>query len=142
MDGMHIEANVAKNVLQTLCGFDKKDNESVRESCESPMVLPMAHMIPGCSTPPNSPWIFTREEKQTFKKRLPNIKFPIGYGVGFSKSFSGTSPKGLKSHDYHCLLQHGFPIAICGLLTPKVWEAVDLLSSMFKYFSGHMSCYL
>lgn len=65
---MHIEANVAKSILQTICGFDKKKNIKVRVSCEAHEVHPSAWMIPGCIEPQHAPWVLPSHERQLFMK--------------------------------------------------------------------------
>ena len=43
---------------------------------------------------------------------------------------------GLKSHDCHVMLQHLLPLALCGLLTPSVWEAIIELSMFIAILDG------
>ncbi len=64
--------------------------------------------------------------------RLKAMIFPSRYGSGFAYSFDAEWPRGLKSHDYHCLIRHGFPIAIRGLLTPMVCKAIYAICDVFK----------
>jgi len=51
-----------------------------------------------------------------------------GYGDNFQKAFGRDDdhkwPRYLKTHDYHCLLQHMLPVAIIGLANAKVQNAL------------------
>ena len=135
MDPMHIEANVAKNLLHTILGKEGKDGHAVRSNCKAYKVQPDSWCGPNGVLPP-APWILTTAERRIFMERLSTMRYPTGYGAGFKYSFSNCDmPRGLKSHDYHCLLQHGFPGAIRGLLTPLVCKAIYALCAIFRSIS-------
>lgn len=131
MDSMHIEANVAKNLLHTIMGMATKDGRAVRRNCEAFGVHQETWCIPGDEELPPAPWILTSDERATFMSRLATMVFPTRYGAGFEYSFGADWPRGLKSHDYHCLIRHGFPTAIRGLLTPLVRSAIYALCNVF-----------
>ncbi|KAL0553634.1 hypothetical protein IC582_007534 [Cucumis melo] len=59
-------------------------------------------------------------EKQLFCKRLYELKVPDGYSSNISNcvSVEETKVMGLKSHDYHVLMQQLLPVVIRGML-PK-----------------------
>lgn len=132
MDPMHIEANVSKNLLQTIMGMEGKDSRAVRLNCEAYNVQPAAWCIPGVPELPAAPWILSVPERRIFMRRLKAMTFPSRYGSGFAYSFNADWPRGLKSHDYHCLIRHGFPVAIRGLLTPLIRKAIYALCNVFK----------
>jgi hypothetical protein len=46
------------------------------------------------------------------------VKTPTGYGSALAKHFKKSRFVGLKSHDYHCLVQQLIPVAIRSLLQP------------------------
>jgi hypothetical protein len=132
LDLMHIEANVAKTILQTIWGHDGKDGFEVRSVCEAYNVHRSAWIIPGTDILQKAQWILSAEEKRKFCERIREVSFPTAYGSGFVRSFENEDPRGLKSHDYRCLLHHGFPIAIRGLLTPTVRNAIYAISKIFR----------
>lgn len=132
MDPMHIEANVAKNLLQTIMGMEGKDSRAIRLCCQAYGVQEAAWCIPGSSDLPQAPWILDDAERAIFMERMRRLKFPSRYGAGFTYSFDAEWPRGLKSHDYHCMMRHGFAVAIRGLLTPLVRKAIYALCDVFK----------
>lgn len=62
----------------------------------------------------------SKSEKKVFCKRLSDFKGPDGYCSNISRGVSVEECKvsGLKSHDYHVLMQQLLPVAVRGLL-PK-----------------------
>lgn len=136
LDPMHIGANVAKNLLQTILGKEGKDGIAVQTICEAYKVQPASWCIADVA-PPHAPWVMSTTERKIFMERLSSMRFPTGYGAGFKYSFSNCDmPRGLKSHDYHCLLHHGFPGAIRGLLTPAVCKAIYKLCEVFRLLNS------
>lgn len=132
MDPMHIESNVAKNLLQTILGMEGKDTRAIRANCQAFGVHREAWIDPTKADLPDAPWVLGPNGRRIFMERLCRLRFPRFYGAGFAYSFSTDWPRGLKSHDYHCLMRHGFPVAIRGLLTPEVRNAIYGLCSVFR----------
>ena len=73
-----------------------------------------------------------------FCKFLKEVKFPNGYSSNIARCVNLKSRKisGLKSHDFHILLEILLPLAIDGLLLEEVFALVSTplieLSSFFK----------
>ena len=53
-----------------------------------------------------------------FVDEVSAVRTPTGYGSALAKHYKKTRFVGLKSHDYHCLLQQLIPVAIRTLLQP------------------------
>ncbi|CAM6086236.1 unnamed protein product [Calypogeia fissa] len=138
MDPMHIEANVAKNLLQTIMGIHGKDSRAVQQNFEAFQMHEDAWSAPDDPDLPPAPWILSVEERVIFMDKLSKMIFPTMYGAGFMYSFGAEWPRGLKSHDYHCLIQHGFSTAIRGLLTPLVRQAIYAICDVFKRMGAKM----
>ncbi|KAL3695833.1 hypothetical protein R1sor_009909 [Riccia sorocarpa] len=114
-DPMHQEANVVKNLLQHL--FDQVDKPKHRKACEEFGV----HGSAWIQVRPNeteviwhATWVPTRDERSVFRQRVQDIRTPTGYGSNFRAAFahnhSSIWGKGLKTHDYHRLIQDIIPI--------------------------------
>lgn len=56
------------------------------------------------------------------------MKYYVGYGANLRQAFGKEDnqkwPRYLKTHDYHCLLQHVLPVAIIGLGSEEVEHAL------------------
>ncbi|CAA7025078.1 unnamed protein product [Microthlaspi erraticum] len=123
LDVMHVEKNVASSLIATLlhCG-NSKDGLKARKDLEALGIRKNLHpKAQGKRTLlPAAPWSLLKTEKKLFCKRLFDFKGPDGYCSNISSCVSLEESKvmGLKSHDYHVLMQQLLPVAIRGLL-PK-----------------------
>lgn len=121
LDVMHVEKNVASSIVSTLlhCG-KSKDGLNARKDLEVLGIRKELHpQIKGKRTYlPAAPWSLSKTEKQVFCKRLADFKGPDGYCSNISRGVSMEDCKisGLKSHDYHVLMQQLLPVALRGLL--------------------------
>ena len=116
---MHIERNVGNSIVSTLlhCG-KSKDGLNTRKDLEHLGIRKDLHpSIKGKRTYlPAAPWSLSKSEKKVFCKRLFDFKGPDGYCSNISRGVSLEDCKvsGLKSHDYHVLMQQLLPVAIRG----------------------------
>lgn len=120
LDVMHIEKNIAKNVLKFLFG-DKDTPQSRRD---------LQHMGVRCElwlrprgngqtfVKPHALYVLTDEERKMFFEEVSALRTPTGYGSVFSKHLCKSKYSGLKSHDYHCLIQQIIPVVSITLLQP------------------------
>uniref|UniRef100_A0A803N9M9 Uncharacterized protein n=1 Tax=Chenopodium quinoa TaxID=63459 RepID=A0A803N9M9_CHEQI len=71
-----------------------------------------------------------RWKKRTLCNFLKELKVPDGFSSNISYCVNSKEAKisGLKSHDYHVILEHLLPVAMRGLLTPLVREALIEMS--------------
>ncbi|XP_010445644.1 PREDICTED: uncharacterized protein LOC104728351 [Camelina sativa] len=122
LDVMHVERNVAASIVSTLlhCGKSKdginarKDLEvlGIRKDLHPKSQGKRTYLAP-------TPWSLSKAEKKIFCQRLFDFKGPDGYCSNISRGVTLDDCKitGLKSHDYHVLMQQVLPVAIRGLLT-------------------------
>nr|GEW34163.1 hypothetical protein [Tanacetum cinerariifolium] len=78
------------------------------------------------TTLPLAGYTLTNAEKDIFCETLCNIKVPQGYCSNFSSLVILKDRKliGLKSHNYHMLMQEFLPIIICSIMHPPTRYAV------------------
>ncbi|XP_056845316.1 uncharacterized protein LOC108807544 [Raphanus sativus] len=137
VDVMHVERNVAASLIATLlhCG-NSKDGLKARKDLESLGIRKDLHpKAQGKRTLlPAAPWSLSKSEKHTFCKRLFDFKGPDGYCANISSCISLEECKvmGLKSHDYHVLMQQLLPVAIRGLLRKGPRVAIFRLCAFFN----------
>lgn len=81
-----------------------------------------------------APYTLLKIEKKTFCWRLANVKLPDGYGSNIGKCISLEDNKmfGLKSHDYHILMQQLLSVVLRGLLPKGPRTAIFQLCSSFN----------
>ncbi|XP_020871750.1 uncharacterized protein LOC110225867 [Arabidopsis lyrata subsp. lyrata] len=123
LDVMHVERNVAASILSTVLHCKKsKDGLNARKDLEYLGIRKDLHpRIQGKRTYlPAAPWSLSKKEKKFLCSRLVDFKGPDGYCSNIARGVSVDECKvtGLKSHDYHVLMQQLLPVALKGLL-PK-----------------------
>nr|AAC97237.1 putative TNP2-like transposon protein [Arabidopsis thaliana] len=138
LDVMHVERNVGASIVSTLlhCG-KSKDGLNARKDLQDLGVRKDLHPnAQGKRTYlPAAPWSLSKSEKKTFCKRLFEFKGPDGYCSNISRGVSLEDCKimGLKSHDYHVLMQQLLPVALMGLLPKGPRTAIIRLCSFFNH---------
>ncbi|XP_010495350.1 PREDICTED: uncharacterized protein LOC104772433 [Camelina sativa] len=137
LDVMHVERNVAVSIVSTLlhCG-KSKDGLNARKDLEVLGIRKELHpKTQGKRTYlPAAVWSLSKGEKKIFCRRLFDFKGPDGYCSNISRGVSLQDCKvtGLKSHDYHVIMQQLLPIALRGLLPKGPRVAIVRLCAFFN----------
>ncbi|CAE6074609.1 unnamed protein product [Arabidopsis arenosa] len=138
LDVMHVERNVAASIVSTLlhCG-KSKDGLNARKDLEELGIRKDLHPKIKVKRTylPAALWSLSKTEKKIFCKRLFDFKGPDGYCSDISRGVSLDDCKvtGLKSHDYHVLMQQLLPIALRGLLPKGPRVAIVRLCTFFNH---------
>ena len=134
LDVMHIEKNIAESVLKYL--FGEKDTAESRRDLQETGTRRELWLRPRANRmgyfKPEAPYVFTDTEKKLFVDAVSAIRTPSGYGSALGKHLKKSRFIGLKSHDYHCLLQQIIPVAIRSLLQPLQRTALIRLGKSFS----------
>ena len=79
-----------------------------------------------------APWRWTNDEFNNLVDTITKIRTPTGYGSSFKRKFT-TERKvvGIKTHDWHNLLQDFLPVAVWGTLTADVQKTIYRLWQFF-----------
>ncbi len=112
LDPMHIEVNVAKNLMKHMYGTN--DSREIREDAENVGVM-SGSWITEEGQIPEAPWVLPQHVLKRMNGMICKMKFPSHYGAGFWRCTTGLDsglPIGLKSHDYHKLIQHILPAVL------------------------------
>ena len=134
LDVMHIEKNIAESVLKFL--FGEKDTAETRRDLEEMgqrrelWLRPRANMQRFLK--PHAPYVLTDMERREFVEQVSAIRTPTGYGSSLGKHLKKARFCGLKSHDYHCLLQQIIHVAIRNLLQPLQRTTLIRLGKSFS----------
>jgi hypothetical protein len=80
---------------------------------------------------PHTPYVFTATEKAEFFDLLRSFKVPTGYMADLASNIRSGKFQGLKSHDFHIILQHILPACVRHLLHPGPQEAIIRLGQVF-----------
>ncbi|KAL6286118.1 hypothetical protein ACE6H2_010508 [Prunus campanulata] len=113
---MHVEKNICESIIGTLLLMKGKSKDDIKSRKEL------------------HPKKIAKKEKETFCWRLANLKLPDGYGSNIGNCISSEDSKifGLKSHDYHMLMQQLLSVALRGLLPKGPRTAIFWLCAFFN----------
>nr|GEV00025.1 putative reverse transcriptase domain-containing protein [Tanacetum cinerariifolium] len=135
---MHVEKIVGESLVRTLLNVPgkTKDGMNARLDLAELGIKPelFARQEEDKTTLPLAGYTLTNAEKYIFRETLCYIKVPQGYCSNFSSLVSLKDRKliGLKSHDYHMLMQEFFPIAIRSIMHPSTQYAIIRFCFFFK----------
>jgi hypothetical protein len=135
LDVMHYEMNLAKNFLKTICG--KKDTVKVRRDLQRRglrrhLWLTNNPRRPGKMFKPAAPYVLSDDEFVKFAKCIESLKIPSGYASALGKHIRKKKFGGLKSHDYHVLMQQILPLVLQGLLRRGPRLAIMRMCKVFR----------
>ncbi|XP_026459632.1 uncharacterized protein LOC113360327 [Papaver somniferum] len=144
VDVMHVKKNFAENLFGTFMSHkDKnKDGPLARKDLKLLNLKPSLWLKEdnGKVEMPRAPYCMSKAEREVICKTLSTIKVPIGYSGNWKKKvcLKEFQLKGLKSHDYHILMQGLMPIFImhCFKDHKPLREAVRHISLFFKVLTS------
>jgi hypothetical protein len=114
VDFMHTEKNIAYAIIETL--FGASDTVS---SCEDLKQLKIRRNLwvekydDEKYRKPSAPYVWTKEQRAQFLKLMSQTHFPTGYVSSNIRSQTNmNSLRGLKTHDYHVIIENILPIVV------------------------------
>lgn len=134
LDPMHIEKNVSASLLKILSNAKgtKADSQDLRDEMKELGIMPHLWREDG-SLDRVPEWIFTKSEFKNVVEVLQNIRTPSGFGSSFRYNFNDKKIVGMKTHDYHNLLQYLLVVAVRGTLTKSICDMIFRLGRLFRW---------
>jgi hypothetical protein len=132
--------HVKKNVCEATCGTllqqksKGKDHKNAREDLKEHDIRPelYAKEIETGTNLPVAATTLSKAERKEFCQFLHDLKVPSGYSSNFKRLVSVKMNFNLKSHDCHVLMITLLPIALRGIKTELVRDAVTSLCLFFN----------
>ena len=138
IDFMHVEKNVCDSVIDTLLNFQGKRKDGLN-TCQDLVEMGIRDQLhprfdgnkiylpPACHN-------LSRKEKISFCQCLRCVKVPQGYSSNIKRLVQLKDLKlvGLKSHDFHVLMQQLLVVAIRDILPKKIRHAITRLCFFFN----------
>ena len=138
LDVIHIEKNICESIIGTLLNIPSKTNDGLNSRlnliemglrCElgPRFEANRTYLPPTCYT-------LSKVEKKVFCQTLSQLKVPEGYCSNMRNLVSMEDLKlyGLKSHDYHELMQQLLPVSLQSVLSKHIRHAICRLSFFFN----------
>ena len=126
LDPMHIFKNVGQTIWDHFIGI--KDKGGWREDLKECHKEHLLHRGPI--------WSFTKQEDEQVKSVIKSFRTPTGHMHCLKGAFTHDNRlSGLKTHDWHKMLQYILPIAIKGCLTPEIRQVIYKLSRLVRWIS-------
>ena len=131
---MHCEKNICENLLRTL--FGEIDGVKSREDMRARGIQNHLHLQRNGDGntyfKPDAPYVLTKEHRLEFLSVLSDLKFPSNYVGPLRQRIQDGKLRGLKTHDFHVLLQQVIPVCLRNLGDEKVVGAVMRVSRLFR----------
>lgn len=135
LDLMHCEKNVCENILKIL--FGEKDTPSTRVDMQLRNIRP--HQWLQSASPnndkffiPDVSYVLSSEDWALFLLTLKSLKTPTSYVSSLHRRISKGKLSGLKSHDYHILMQQILPLCLRNIGNDKLVGAIVRVSRLFQ----------
>ena len=104
---MHCEKNICDILLRTLLG--EIDGPKSREDMRARGIRPHLHLVPNADGQthfmPDAPYVLSQEDKEAFFNSIKELKNPTNYVGSLSSTIQDGKLRGMKTHDFHVLLQ-------------------------------------
>lgn len=143
IDFMHVEKNVCESIVGTLLNSEFKSKDHLAARMDLKEMGFREELQPrengkGGYTLKAACHTLSQDEKKMFCETLSQIKVPQGYCSNFSTLVNRKDKKliGLKSHDYHILMQHFLPIAIKSIMPQPTRYAIIRFCFFFRAISS------
>jgi hypothetical protein len=83
---------------------------------------------------PYAPFCLKVKDRKEVMRWMKRLKFSDGYAAGLKRCMHVKAGKihGLKSHDYHIIMERLLPIMLCGYLDDDIWKALAELSYFYR----------
>ncbi|XP_073361549.1 uncharacterized protein [Aegilops tauschii subsp. strangulata] len=142
IDVMHNEKNVAEAIWNTVLDNDKtKDNTKARLDQALLCKRKNLNLVPKPNDKwekPRAPYCLTRAQVREIMRWFLDLKFPDGYAANLRRGASLDQLKinGLKSHDFHIIMERLLPAMLRGFIDEDVWNVLAEVSFFYRSLCG------
>nr|CAD39700.3 OSJNBb0115I21.8 [Oryza sativa Japonica Group] len=140
IDLMHVEKTVCESLVGLMLNIPGKTKDGLNARLDlqdmniRSELQPIRNAETGRVYLPPACHTLSKDEKIAMLSCLKDIKVPSGYSARISKYVKLDDLKlvGMKSHDCHVLITQILPVAIRGILPPKVRHTIKRLCAFFN----------
>jgi hypothetical protein len=132
---MHQERNVVESIVMACMIFPEKskDNKQVRKDLAVICHRPSLHLS-ARGTKPQALFHMKAKERKEVMMWMKNLKFPDRFATGFRRAVNLKTEKltGVKSHNYHIIMECLLPNRLHGYVHKDVWKTLTELSYFYR----------
>ncbi|KAL5555316.1 hypothetical protein UlMin_037552 [Ulmus minor] len=138
LDVMHIEKNICDSLLGTLMGdpHKSKDTDNARRDLQNLGIRSKLHLYEDDNRlmKPATEYTFSKANRRKFCRFVRSVKFPDGFASNLSKNVAQNDSRivGLKSHDYHVIMQRLLPVGYWSLVNKTISSTIIELCTFFN----------
>jgi len=81
---------------------------------------------------PDASYVLNNEDRKVFFNTMKDLKFPTNYVGNLSSRIEDGKFQGMKTHDFHVLLQQVLPLSLRNICDDKVVGAIMRVSRLFR----------
>jgi hypothetical protein len=135
LDAMHCEKNICALLLNWLIG--EKDSAAMRMDLQERGIRPQLWLRQFQNNRDrlwqlDAPYVLSPADRRVFLNTLKSVKFPSGYVSNLYNQISDAKLRGLKSHDFHVMIQQVLPVCLRNVGDPRVVNTIMRLSRVFQ----------
>ena len=137
---MHTEKNIAYAIIETLFGaYDTVSSRLDLQEIKIRRNLWVENYGNGKFRKPIAPYVWTKEQRAQFLTLMSQTRFPTGYvSSNVRRKTDNNGLKGLKTHDYHVIIEDILPIAVISSLEKGPRLEIIRLGLILKRMSMHV----
>jgi hypothetical protein len=135
IDVIQQERNMGESIISTCIGFSgkTKNNRNARqdlaELCNRPSLELKVNGGKSCAS-----FCLKPQQRKEVMRWMKRLKFPDGYATGLRRFMNMMAGKlnGLKSHDYHIIIERPMSVMFWGYFDGVVWMVLSELSYFYR----------
>ncbi|WVZ61404.1 hypothetical protein U9M48_011283 [Paspalum notatum var. saurae] len=140
IDLMHQERNVAESIISMVFDVTEKSKDNIKARkdlallCDRPN-LEVRLNEKGKECRPRAEYCPKPEERKQIFEWLKALKFPDRYAANLKRAVNLKTGKltGLKSHDYHIIMERLLPVMFRGYFKDDLWRLLAELSYFYRH---------
>jgi hypothetical protein len=135
IDVMQQERNMGESIISTCMSFSGKTKDNMRdrqdlaELCNRPSLELKVN-----GGKPRASFCLKPQQRKEVMRLMKGLKFPDGYAASLRRSVNMTARNltGLKSHDYHIIMDRLLPVMFRGYFDDVVWMVLAEVSYFYR----------
>lgn len=140
IDVMHNERNVMDAIFNMSFDISDKTKDNVKARidqevlCNRPSLNMVQNEAIGKWKKPRADFCLTRPQRKEMLEWFQNLKVPDGYAANLRRGVNMETLRinGLKSHDYHVMMERLMPVMFRGYFPDHIWQVLAELSFFYR----------